>query len=36
MKSVLCYWKVKKIFGFKYNIYRPEQVYSKEDFLKIM
>tara|TARA_Y100000310_G_scaffold293618_1_gene323320 strand:- start:3173 stop:4213 length:1041 start_codon:yes stop_codon:yes gene_type:complete len=23
IKSSLCYWKVKKIFGIKYNIYRP-------------
>jgi len=23
LKSSLCYWKVKKIFGVKYNIYRP-------------
>ena len=25
MKSSLCYWKVKKIFNIKYNIYRPNK-----------
>jgi len=29
MKSVLCYWKVKKIFNFTFNIYRPSKFILK-------
>ena len=32
MKSVLCYCKSKKIFGLKYNIYRPSKFILKRFF----
>ena len=32
IKSSLCYWKVKKVFGIKYNIYRPSKFILKKFF----
>ena len=30
IKSTLCFWKVKKIFNFKYNLYRPNRYLLKK------
>ena len=32
IKSSLCYWKVKKIFGIKYNLFRPNKFILKRFF----